>query len=282
MAITITAKEKEILQKITIPPRPEALLRISEEAKKAEPEVSKIAEIIAADVGISSAVLQVVNSPIFRRAKEIQSIQQAVMTLGLKRLLPLVKSVALKAAMGDAGRLGDFWELSNKIANAASITADLLNKPQLKDFSYMLGLFHNAGIPVMMLQYGDYDEVMSEARVNGWPETTEMERDRYGTSHTSISAILGQKWKLPAVMVEVIYYQFDVEGIFTSGELSDTGLDLLSIIKLARNAVEYERTGELSDSEWSQVEDAFLERYDLTEVDLDNLREQLLEKMAET
>ncbi len=282
MGIAITAQEKAILQKISIPPRPEALIKIGEEAKKPEPNVSRIASTIAADVGISSAVLQVVNSAAFRRAKEIQSIQQAVMTLGFKRLLPLVKSVALKSSMGQADKLASFWETATSIANAASISADLLQKPALKDHSYMLGLFHNAGIPIMLLQYDDYPEIMAVASEQGWPETVEQERTRYGTSHTTISAILGQKWKLPAVMIEVIYYQQDVEGMYTSGELSSTALDLLSVLKLARHGVQYDATGSPNDPEWAQVEDPIMERYNLSEVEIENLREQLLEKMSET
>lgn len=281
MGITITSQEKALLQKVTIPPRPEALINIGEESKKPEPDISKVAAIITADISISAAVLQVVNSPLFRRAKEIQSIQQAVMTLGLKRLLPLVKSVALKAAMGNTDKLGDFWDTASKVASAASISADILGKPALQDHAYMLGLFHDAGIPVMLLEFDDYPEIMALASGQGWPATQEEERSRYGTSHTTISAVLAQKWKLPAVMVETIYYQLDVEGLYTSGELSATGLDLMSILKLARHGVRVDKTGEMSDPEWEDVQDSILERFGLSEVELEDMREQLLERMAE-
>ena len=217
MGITITSQEKALLKKVTIPPRPEALIKIGEETKKPEPNVSNIAAIITADISISAAVLQVVNSSFFRRMKEIQSIQQAVMTLGLKRLIPLVKSVALKAAMGNTAKLADFWDEASKLAGAVSVAADLLKKPNLKDHAYMLGLFHNAGVPIMLLEFDDYPEVLARADKDGWSAVSDEERRRYGTSHTTISAVLAQKWKLPAVMVETIYYQLDVEGLFTSG-----------------------------------------------------------------
>lgn len=84
MAISITAKEKQILAKVNIPPRPQALMTITGEAKKTEPNIKVIADAIAEDAAISAAVLQVVNSAAFRRAKSISSIQQAVMTLGIK------------------------------------------------------------------------------------------------------------------------------------------------------------------------------------------------------
>lgn len=286
MAISITANEKAILQKITIPPRPEAIIQIGEEAKKSEPDVARIAQIIASDIGISSAVLQVVNSAAFRRNKEISSINQAVMTLGFKRILPLVKSVALKSSMGNAEKLQTFWNEATQMASAAMVTADVIGKSQLIDHAYMLGLFHNAGIPVMLMEFDDYPEILQLANEQGWPGVCDIERDRYSTSHTTISAILAQRWKLPQVMIEVIYYQFDVDGMYSSGELSELGLDLLTVLKIARHIVKSESSELTSETaytqEWLQVEDGIIEHYGYSEADLDNIRDQVRERLSES
>ena len=90
MSISLTDKEKAILRSVSIPPRPEALIKFSEETKKSEPNISRVSEILQNDVGICAAILQVVNSSAFRRAKEIESIDQAIMILGLKRLIPSI------------------------------------------------------------------------------------------------------------------------------------------------------------------------------------------------
>jgi HD-like signal output (HDOD) protein len=281
MTIEITAAEKAVLQDVTIPPRPEALLKISTEAKKEQPDMSLIAEAISEDVGISSSVLQIVNSAAFRRVNKIQSIKQAVMTLGIKRLLPLIKSVALKSSMGESERLASFWDHASKIATVSSFAAELLQKPALKDHAYMLGLFHNAGVPIMMLKYADYNEVLTLANTNGWNNVADLERQKYQTTHTVVGALLGQKWNLPAVMNDVIYYQFDVEDLYESGELSKTGLDLLSLLKLSRYVVDYARTGHTENTEWAQVEDAILNHFNLSEEDIENHREHLIEKLAD-
>jgi HD-like signal output (HDOD) protein len=203
------------------------------------------------------------------------------MTLGIKRLLPLVKSVALKSSMGESERLARFWEHASKIAIVASFAAEVLQKPALKDHAYMLGLFHNAGVPILMLKYADYDEVLASAKVDGWHNVANLERQKYQTTHTTVGALLGQKWNLPAVMTEVIYYQFDVEGLYESGELSRIGLDLLSILKLARYVVDYVETGQRENAEWAQVEDAILSHYGLTEEDIENHCEHLMDKLAD-
>jgi HD-like signal output (HDOD) protein len=281
MTIEITAAEKAILRDVTIPPRPEALLKISSEGKKEQPDMSIISQAISEDVGISSSVLQIVNSAAFRRVNKIQSIKQAVMTLGIKRLLPLIKSVALKSSMGESERLASFWDHASKIATVASFAAELLQKPALKDHAYMLGLFHNAGVPIMMLKYADYSEVLTLANTNGWNNVADLERQKYQTTHTVVGALLGQKWNLPAVMNDVIYYQFDVEDLYESGELSKTGLDLLSLLKLSRYVVDYAKTGHTENTEWAQVEDAILNHFNLSEEDIENHREYLIERLAD-
>jgi len=274
MSISITPEEKIILQKVKIPPRPEILLKITAEANKQEPNVDKIAGAIAEDVSISGAVLQIVNSAAFRRAAEIKSIQQAVMMLGLKRIFPIVKTVALKSAMPDIPILHDFWEAASQTAQLASIIAKNLNKSQLADHAYMLGLFQMAGIPVMLQAFDDYQALMLQADKCGWHVVSVQESKVYNTSHATIGAALAHQWKLPKVLVEVIYYMYDLEGIFDSGELEPLALDLLAVIKLARHANRVKE--QIADPEWDVVQDEVSTFLEMDDVELAELVEQAL------
>ncbi|AWB65340.1 histidine kinase [Saccharobesus litoralis] len=278
MAITVTVAEKKILQNVDIPPRPEALLKVSEEARKPEPDVSVIAHAIAGDISISAAVLQVVNSAAFRRVREIESIEQAVMILGLRRILPIVKAVALKSSMKQDPILDEFWDDANKIAQACAIVAAQLEKPQLADNAYMLGLFHAAAVPVMVQNYPEYKEVLHQAEEEGWDyHILQLERDKFGTTHTTIGALLGQKWKLAKDLVEVIYYQHDTSGIFSSTELSKVGLWMLAILKIARHVVYMDRA---DTAEWDTVQDPILEFLDLEDADLEYIFDQVSKKLS--
>jgi len=275
MAIVVTAQEKKILASVSIPPRPQALMKIAQEAKQAEPNVRVIADAIAEDAGISAAVLQVVNSAAFRRVKKIDSIHQAVMTLGIKRIFPLVKAVALKSALPENEDLREFWQSSSMVANACSIYADLIGRPELVDSAYMLGLFHNAGVPIMLQTFDDYHDVLSKGVNEGWEDIGELERDKYHTSHTTLGALLAQQWQLPKPMIEVIYYFHDVEGIFQSGELGRVSLYLLAILKLARSSVDGILRGNPDTNEWQLVQDPVLEFLEVDENQLDDMREKV-------
>ena len=141
----------------------------------------------------------------------------------------------------------------------------------------MLGLFHDAGIPIMFQHFDDYADFLAKAESEGWDEYLEEERDRYETGHSTIGAILGQQWKLPKVMIEVIYYLHDVDGIYTSGELNELALDLLSILKIARNVAHFVEFNDYDTPEWLNVQDAMMDYLDLTEPELGDIREKTLQ-----
>ncbi len=279
MSINITAAERQIIGSVTIPPRPEALLKVAAEAKKEEPEVPVIAKAISSDIGLSSAVLQVVNSAAFRRMREVESIDQAVMLLGLQRIIPLVKAVALRSSMQDSAKLSSFWKRSESIATASVAVAKALKKPGLVDQAYMLGLFHGAGVPIMFQHFRDYAGFLEMAERDGWDNYLEEEINRYQTSHSTIGAILAEKWVLPQEMIDVIYHLHEVDGLYSSGELSEESLDLLSVLKIARNAVHFIEFGDYDSQEWENVGDALQDYLGLSDADLDDIRSKTIEAL---
>ena len=281
MAISVTSQEKEILSNVSIPPRPQALLKIAQEAKKTEPNVKFIAETISEDAAIAAAVLQVVNSAAFARINKINSIQQAVMILGIKRIFPLVKAVALKSALPANNNLREFWQSSSLVASACMLFCQALNKPELTDNAYMLGLFHNAGIPLMLQSFADYQQVLAQGVEQGWHDIPELERTQFKTSHTTLGALLGQQWNLPKAMIEVIYYYQDVDGIFESDELNRVSLYLLAILKLARSAVDGIISDEMNSLEWLAVEEGIAEFLDMDSIQLSDIRETVINQLAE-
>ncbi|CCQ11981.1 Predicted signal transduction protein [Pseudoalteromonas luteoviolacea B = ATCC 29581] len=267
MPISLTQTEKQILKQVNLPPRPQALLDFSEEAKKPEPNITKIAEILHADVAISAAILQVVNSAAFRRNREIESIDQAILMLGLKRVIPLVKAVALKSSIKPSPLIASFWEEQTQIAETCSLLCKRLNKETLSNYAYMLGLFHFSGIPILLQHFEDFGDIFVKANEFGWDQACQIEFSLYQTSHATLGALLAQQWGLPKAMMYAIYYQHDLDGLYSSGELEPVGLDLLSILKLARHA---RHVGEL-DHEWQSASDQVLDYLDIGESEVDDL-----------
>lgn len=280
MAIEITKAEKQLLQRVSIPPRPQTLLTVSSEAKKDEPDVAVIAESISADMSIAAAVLQVVNSAAYRRAKEVDSIQQAVMTLGFRRVFPIVRAVALKSALTSDYDLNEFWRYNEWVASACVLVAESIGRPELRDHAYMLGLFQSSGIPVMLAEFDDYADLLNAAASTPWPTVQVKEQELFSTTHTTIGALLAQEWKLPKIVVEVIYYLFEDSSIFThSDELDNLTLDLLGILKIARYAVDMRTRSLAGEEEWQQVQDGVLEHFQIDEFKIEEILQIVHEEL---
>lgn len=283
MAIVITTNEKKLLQNVSIPPRPQTLLTVSAEAKKEHPEVSVIAEAIAADVSIAAAVLQVVNSAAYRRRQQIDSIQQAVMTLGFRRVFPIVRAVALKRALISDFDLSEFWRYNEWLAGACAIVAEALGKADLKDHAYMLGLFQNSGIPVMLEQFDQYSSFIRRADTTSWYDLQADEQQQFSTTHTTVGALLAQQWKLPNILVEAIYYLYDDSSVMQAdSELHPIAIDLMAITKLAKYAVDLRTRSVAGKSEWQQVEDVVLSHLAVDEVEVESLLEAVHEALFDT
>jgi HD-like signal output (HDOD) protein len=67
---------KRVLQGISIPPQPQVMVDLHMEQAMPEPDMSRIAQIISQDVGLSAAVLKFVNSAYYGLPRKISSIRE--------------------------------------------------------------------------------------------------------------------------------------------------------------------------------------------------------------
>ncbi|MCE2596909.1 HDOD domain-containing protein [Motilimonas cestriensis] len=271
MAANLSSKEKRILSELIIPPQPNTLIKLLEEADKKEPRIDVLAELIASDMAMSGVILQLVNSAEYMLYKKVTSVHKAVLMLGLARTIPLVKAIALKNAFEQSPALVDFWQQINQLGLVCIRIAKLLKKPQLAETAYMLSLFHMAGIPVMIVSFDNYEtDMLPRATQIGWYNLLTEERDYYGSSHSTVAAMLAQRWQLPKQLIEIIFHQYDLAHLTRCKNVSTTGLDLISIIKIARRVCLPQ--GEI---EWKTCEQIILSQLQLDQEQLDNLFNEL-------
>lgn len=112
----------------SLPPRPKILLAVTQEAEKTNANLTVIAKLIAEDVSISAAVLKIINSPAFRRPTAISSIDQAINLLGLKRVMSIVNTVAVREAIKTKYNLEDFWQYGAAVGTAGAFVAQYCKK----------------------------------------------------------------------------------------------------------------------------------------------------------
>ncbi len=267
MAASLTTKEKQVLSQLIIPPQPDTLIKLLEETDKPEPDLTKIANLIAADIAISSVILQLVNSAEAMLCNKVTSVQKAVLILGLARTLPLVRAIALQNAFEPSPALIQFWQQVNQLGLTCIRTAKMLNKSQLSEQAYMLGLFHMAGIPMMLLSFDNYEQdMLPQAKQVGWQGLLEHEKDYYGSTHPTVAAMLAKHWQLPKQLIEIIFHQYDLNYLAGSRFVNELGLTLIAIIKIARRACL-----PASEAEWQESEPFVLTQLALSQDQLDDL-----------
>ena len=110
-----------IAREVGIPPCPAILGRFSAEMQQPEPDMRKLAELIAADIALSAALLKLVNSPFYGLRTKATNVHQALSIIGLRAGANLVTGLILRQAFpaGKNALMQRFWDNSSGIAAAA-------------------------------------------------------------------------------------------------------------------------------------------------------------------
>lgn len=278
MAPTLNEKElTHILQGISIPPQPQILVDLQIEQAMPDPDMNNIISALTQDVSISAAVLKFINSAYYNLETKISSIQQAVIMLGPDRLANILSNVAVRNELTDKHikSLHSFWDTTTDVAMISASIADQLNF-KYKDECYALGLFHNAGIPLMLKRFDNYKEVLVQGYQSPNFDITDLENQAFKTNHSVVGYFLAKSWGLPKSCCSVIAKHHRVERLFTN-RIPGDGLYLTfaAILKMAEHiAGVHKHIGEASkDYEWQKISHYALEYLDLTEYDFDGITE---------
>lgn len=173
----------------------------------AEPEVpiSKIAQIVELDVGISAKVLQLVNSAFFGIARPVTSIRDAVSFIGVATLKTLVLSVEMFGAFVPPRPIAGFsLEGLQRHARLTSYIAARLPVPKhLSDIAMAAGLLHDVGKLILAWKFPERLQRLLGARNEPTP-LYKMEETESGFSHAEMGAYLLGLWGLPYALVEAV------------------------------------------------------------------------------
>ena len=273
--------DNDIIKNVTIPPRPEALMLVAKEARSADPELSNVVTAILSDVSLSGALLQVVNSPFFGLRNKITTVQQAAGLLGIKKVEKIVTSVSIRSQLSAGVDLGNFWDRIMHIADLAGYLAKKVVGVD-PDEAYMLGLFHDCGIPVMMQHFSDYQEVYEECLKTENRPSTAIEIAKYQVHHGMIGHKLAMNWTLPESMCDAILRHHDCLEIFREDN-DDVGpaVSLIAILKFAEQ-VDFEINRDVSggsNPDWEIIGDSVIEFLGLSQVDATEILDEVRDKI---
>ena len=214
MSIDADKAMKELVAKgIKIPPQPKVLLELRNMLAKDNYDVRKLAKIIAADPGISAMLFKAARSPVFGRGKQFAALDQVIMVVGVKQTFNLVQAMALSTAVSDSARkaFDVFWTRAQEVAQiSALIAGDRVSICNVfPDQAYMAGIFHECGVPVLMMRFPEYCQALKLENASCWPNLAE-EDARFNVDHCSVGYIVAKHWNLPDFVCAAIQYHHDM------------------------------------------------------------------------
>ncbi len=181
-----------------IPAFPPIVLRIFDLLSSEEVEVRQLVELLMADPAFSAQILRLANSPLFGFHSRIESLQHALVILGLKRIRSLAMTVAAANYMQAAMRIQELYRCWRHTLACALLSEELARlTAQPQDVAYTAGLLHDLGrLGLLVAHPSEYAQLLKHADENGL-QVLDLERKLFGVDHCEAGRILAERWNLP-------------------------------------------------------------------------------------
>ncbi len=195
----------------SLPILPEIYTRLQEAVRDPSRSVEDVGAIVSSDIGLSTKILQIVNSAFFGLRQKVSSPAQATCLLGLD----IVKALVLTAAIFDGAEvdecsgidLDELWRQSNACAALARRIARLeTDDRHCADEAYLAGLLHEVGRLVLASSLPERVQRAVEACGQERWRLDECERAEFGSGHAEVGAYLLGLWGMADPIVEAIAF----------------------------------------------------------------------------
>lgn len=182
---------------LTLPTLPDVALKIRSAVDNDNNSAQQISEILSQDAGLSTRLLQLANSPLYRARSQIDSLQMAITRLGIRIVRDLVMALAIKQVFRSSSKslhqhFESVWQRSVEIASICRLLAD--DHATLEPEQALLsGLIHNIGaLPILKMAEQDAELINNPDAIENISEQIQ---------HKVAEMVLSF-WNLPSHMVK--------------------------------------------------------------------------------
>ena len=165
-----------------------------------------LARKLSRDQALVARVLRVANSPFYGLMRQVCTVQEAIVVLGLSSVRMLVTAAAVigqfpTRAHHDPG-LRAFWRHSIGAACCAKVLC--AHAGQNPETAFICGLLHDIGRLVLMHYYPEHYAQVEEYCAREDVSRLDAERAVLGLDHAAIGAALVARWNFPMQIQQVV------------------------------------------------------------------------------
>ena len=270
-----------VAEGFSIPSMPKILIEVQRICADEDGEISDLASLIATDIGLSSAILKTINSPLYGMTRTVSDISQAVMLLGMSSVSTLISGILIKDSFkGEAAiRFERLWDNASLVAETMVYIGQNIEDKIAPENLYATGLFHDCGIAAMSMRFtSTYLETLLLANEDHSKSQVEHEEITHNSNHAVVGYFIASGWKLPKDICQVILNHHDADFLTTSKSHVQTLL--YATLKTADNIVSSVRRRQNIQG-WDQIKEACFEELGIEEYKYQDLCEDLAELWEE-
>ena len=234
--------EKKVKQTIEfLPPVPEVMQDLIKALNDSNVELNTLSAIISRDPSMSINILKVANSAFYGIPNKVTTIEHAVRMLGLREVASLCLAFGSVHVLRPSSKaptidLTAFWRHSVAVGVFAKLLGKELNIGFVNNV-YLAGLMHDVGKIVIDRFAHDVYKSVLQLTYDENISVRDAEKRVIGESHDKVGAWLMEKWKLPAIYVNVTKYHHAVN------EAPEEARVMVSLVSLADQLVRLRNFG---------------------------------------
>jgi HD-like signal output (HDOD) protein len=152
--------------RLTLPTLPEVAIKVRETIDDDGASITDIAQIIETDAALSARIIQVANSALYRGFSSADTVQNAVMRMGLRTVKNLAISLVMKQLFQATHPVVDrylrnAWKQSTDIAALSAMIAKHYTNLEA-DSALLAGLTHSIGLSPILVRAESDSELLND------------------------------------------------------------------------------------------------------------------------
>lgn len=215
----MTSSEIDLRKMLTgaqLPALPQSAIRLLELSQDPDNGPEEFAVPIEADPGLTGQVLRFLNSSYFGFVQEITSVKLGIALVGVRTIKNFSLWSAVFSLMPNP-KCGPFdlkslWQDSLRRGIFARHFGKVMGLPDAEDL-FTAALLQDMAVPLLAKEMPeDYGHLL-EGRHGGTYRLSELEKARFGWTHSDAAGIMAKGWKLPDSFATLVGTHTDIENL---------------------------------------------------------------------